>query len=287
MQNQGPLCPRASEPCTNPIVCRGILLRQVLAELVPDDIRDKCKERLEILFARSTTHQQAVQNLEAECNLPCRFWRTFAEKVSAVPATFDDVFAAVRDFMREATFSGPLAKTQPAKIFGRATTRDDLAAVLLEQGHAWDEGFAEELVDELDRSVDDIRKRWSLYDLGRWVMWSTFNKQGTRPFDGIKREAQFIRGVLGLPRRKDEEKTPLLLIEYTLENKTAHIPTVAEAYASDPWISYFRTAGDIGYAAGHGRTHARDHYDEMPGLPEVVHSPVTGAALTEKPELVR
>lgn len=274
-----------NQPCADPGACRASLLDVLGRSENPtaNGVWAGCRKTL---FQKSTTHQQAIANLENERNLSCHFWLAFTAMLEMVPEDFDSVFIAIREFMRKAILSGPPARTQPARVFGRATTREKLVAEMLVDGKAGTEDFAHDRISELDLPLDEIRTRWAFYPLGRWVTWATFNREGNRPFEGVKREASYIRGILGLPRSEDESTTPLLLIEYTLQGEIPHIPTVAEAYASQPWVSYFRPSGDLGYEAGYGYTHAREHYDMEPGRPEIVHKPVTGAALEHKPEEV-
>jgi hypothetical protein len=116
------------------------------------------------------------------------------------------------------------------------------------------------------------------------VMWSAFDKSGREPLDSLPKTASDVAAVLGLHPKVTGKR--LLLLYYSLPLQLdAYIPRVVEAYASDPWVYFFKPASAVDADAGHGRTYVwPSHASRYAGLPEVVHRPIKGSSLLNQLE---
>ena len=129
----------------------------------------------------------------------------------------------------------------------------------------------------LSKAQDVVAQRWRNYEMGRYLMWSTFDAATStaNPFEGISNTADAIAGLLGLDR--NERGRPLLLLTYTLPASVApRFPTVAEAYAGGVWPYFFRPASP---GAPYGMTMPWPEYQHEAPRPEVVHEVIRGAQL--------
>lgn len=273
----GAVCPNADE-------CRAD--RLFVLSKTEDPLRSTAMQRFATLKGPrgSAVLRQAVVNFDAERLLSCRFWRDMFIAVAAVDDNPPRIRDAIREYVRSVRFLGPKAKVVSSAVLGRATTREDLADYLVRAGYLPDDLSAMESIDEVMQvSLDETRAKWGSYELCRFVMWSTFDPRGGRPFESVGGNARKIRGRLGLDRAKKDR--PVLTLEYTLSSDaTAHLPTVAEAYASEPWIAYFRPLGSEEETQGFGLTQPSEEFENEAGVPEVVHAPVKGASLTSQPK---
>jgi len=247
-----------------------------------DDLRAEVIARLK-MHGIPTVLRQAFLNIYDEGLLSCRFWRGLLEKLARVPGDVGSLPDVIRQYMRSTRFQGPNAKVRPETVLGRVTTREELAGHFVRNAYFPDELAATLSIEEaLSIPVGEVRTKWATFELGRYVMWATFDPSGKRPFDDAGTDARRLRGRLGLNRR--ELNKPVFTLEYTLPpGQTAHLPTVAEAYASDPWLPSFRSVTPEQADEGFGLTHAIEEYADEPGLPEVVHAPVCGASLAFTP----
>jgi hypothetical protein len=268
--------------CPNSERCREI--RTFVLSKTEEPLQTEARERIAELKAGSGVLRQAVVNFDAEKLLSCRFWRNLFKMIAPVEKKASKVRDAVREYVRSVRFQGPKAKVSPSTVFGRVTTREDLKSYFVKNGYLPDDLSAMLNIDEVMKvPVDEGRAKWGSYELGKYVMWSTFDPAGGRPFDSAGKDAKKLRGRLGLDR--STRNPQVLVVEYTLPSDVdAYLPTVAEAYASDPWISYFRPLGEEEEKQGYGMTQPTEEYESEPGMPEVVHQPVRGNALAYPPE---
>ena len=273
----GAICPDADK-------CRATL--QSVLDACEAPLRDDAIRRLKRFKEASSLFRQAMVNFRAERMLACRFWRGFVEAVGGAREDPIDICRTIRAYMRSVRFGGPTAFVPDSAILGRATTRQELAAHFVRNRYFPTKLDAELSIDEVMRiPIDEGRRKWDRYALGQYVMWSTFRRTGGRPFEHT-RSAKMLRAILGLSRRA--KSRPMLILEYLLPaGHRAYLPTVAEAYAGDPWLPYFRPVDEDDEKGGHGLTQAWDEKAQHAGLPEVVHEPVQGRALEYPPEEIR
>ncbi len=114
-------------------------------------------------------------------------------------------------------------------------------------------------------------------------MWATFNPADMLgdPFAAMPMEADGIRARLGLSR--NEMGLDILLFVYALPPGIEPLfPTMADAYAGQPWTWYFRPSLP---GEAWGRTMTWE--GEEPSSPEVVHAPLTGAVLEDKIRIIK
>lgn len=286
MSNEQIYCARMPDgaACPNADTCRAD--RLFVLSVTEQPLRNDTYDRFETLKGPkgSAILRQAVVNFDAERMLSCRFWRDMFLAIAGVQNTPLRVRDAIRAYVRTLRFLGPTATAVTVStVLGRATTRDQLIEYFVARGYAPDDLSAELNIDEvMNVAIDEGRSKWEDYDLCRYVMWSTFDPDGGRPFESAGGDAKKLRGRLGLDRALKDQ--PLLILEYTLSTGvTAHLPTVAEAYASDPWITNFRPLGVEEEKQGFGLTQPTEEFENEVGMPEVVHAPVKGAALAHPP----
>ena len=194
-----------------------------------------------------------------------------------------DLQRTLTETFRRHTLTGrPAIVDLDLACLGRAVGKQRFLGFLRDQ-------FRLSTVDEAEQFVDDLlgrsmlvqpnREQLKLVWLGRKgrVMWATFDEPNPRqnPFVSLPSDADSIRARLGLdPNEKDD----LLLFVYGLPGGAdARFPTIADAYAGEPWLRYFRPAGATDPC---GRTMTWDTCADPP-LPEVVHEAVTGETLAE------
>lgn len=238
------------------------------------------------LSATTATCRQAVANFEAERLLPCRFWLAFIHCLEPAADRPGSLIERIRDHMRRWSLSGPGATIGKAEIFGRAVTREALAEVFVEQKKF---GTLESALRHISyaESLDlqELQRQWDDFDLGRYVMWATFEPQGGAPFGPWAASANQIRSILGLDRSMKDR--PLLLLEYKVVTTQPRVPTIVEAYSGINWLPHFRAAGTSEIAAGHGWTQVwEEDANQFSGRPEVVHKPIKASELSRKLRVV-
>lgn len=240
-------------------------------------------------FAKySSIHGQFLTNLEQERLISKTAWqdliRTILDSSPDPPRLRDAMVKTLRSHL----FCGPPAKCSPNTIFGRASTSEDLARSFMTQHHFGSLPNALTHIRYVKRrDLSALREKWRHFLLANFVMWSTFDPGGGRPFQGIRRSARFFRALFGLPA--SDPDSPLLLLEYALpDGIVARMPTVVEAYAGDQWLYHFRPAGRFEIEEGYGKTYVWDELARLgeAGRPEVVHKPITGHALASDLEEV-
>ena len=93
-------------------------------------------------------------------------------------------------------------------------------------------------------------------------------------------DARDIRAQLGLDLGLDQdERGDLLLFEYALpDGITARFPTIADAYAGDTWLWFFRPARR---GEPYGKTLPWPGCPNAP-CPELVHESIKGNTLTNR-----
>ena len=246
-------------------------LLDALATISTSD-RAQVEAKLQILRNHTGNSSQAVINLYLENRLLSGAWQALFSELLSV--SFDPVMIrrAITNSFRRYVLQGPALVPPHPAVFGRAVTPIEFCQQLVSLGHYNSLSTAQRNLRMLiGRPRGVLVRRWRNFDLGRYLMWSTFS--AGRPFDGLPDSAKVIRGLLGLKRRRGD----LLLLEYTFPpGVVPRFPTVAEAYAGDEWFYYFRPAleGDP-----HGKTMPWEEYQHETPRPEVVHEVIKGTQL--------
>jgi hypothetical protein len=243
-----------------------------------------------ILLSTTGPQRQFLLNFELECRLCQAAWTDIQNVIESGITDAAQLQKLLTNVFRNYLLRGATISSPVPKPLGRAVTKDVYIELLRDQF-----GFNTE--DELNQFLDDllgakatlasIRKRLRrrlLAKKGR-IMWATFDilpdgsLTGQNPFDKMDNHANGIRAQLGLISNKEEKRKDLLLFVYNLpDDIDAYFPTLAEAYAGDEWLWYFRPAVE---ADSYGRTMPWPDTEYL-SSPEVVHEPITGNNLVEK-----
>lgn len=257
---------------------------EVLSRCHDDEVRAAATTALHVL-EMMTSGSDVADNLRAEELLTCEFWGVLIRRFGKSGNDETTVCSTIREYIREVgTLKGPQASVKTATILGRVVTRQQLADVFAINRYFANPAEALKHIRSVEKKpLQYFQRAWGDYDLGRHVMWSTFNAGGGPPFEALPKNADQIRGRLGLDSR--DSGRPLLLLQYVLPGADARIATIAEAYAGDTWHRFFKTASEAQILIGYGMTHPWPSIGGT-GLPEVVHGPVKGRFLVVKPEVV-
>ena len=244
------------------------------------------RDRLQVLEQSTAIRKQAVKNLWFDTRPPASVWDAIIDAVVAAPNAPAYLEDAIRIAVRANLLCGPVVSYGSGTRFGRAVPFERLADEIYAPPPGSSRPARPYMARRWLRSVlkGDLslaRRLWRTRNLGRFVMWGTFEFGSADPFGPPPRRATDIRADLGLR----DEKGELVLLTYELPHTTdARFPTVAEAYASFFWPYHFSPAASdaacgmtLPWATG-GRGIPR---------PEVVHAPVSGAMLVRKPERAR
>jgi hypothetical protein len=216
---------------------------------------------------------QAACNLATESRLSSSAWAMVVDRVLGAGDDAYETQVALRDALRGFILRGP-SVALGTKICGRAVSTDRFCRMLSRLGYYSDLNTARVAVrNMLKRSPLQVAHWWRNFDLGRFLMWATFDTSfsALTPFTSA-RDPDEVRALLGLD--VNERGLPLLLIEYRLPTGTdAKIPTIADAYSADDWPYFFRPAPPD---SEHGLTLSWPSHSHERPHPEVVHGIVTG-----------
>ncbi|HEY6329217.1 MAG TPA: hypothetical protein VI756_07760 [Blastocatellia bacterium] len=146
--------------------------------------------------------------------------------------------------------------------------------------------FVDDLMDS-SATIDEIRENIEDKDLGRYLMWATFDLEvdgepsGRDPFYSIPPDAASIAARLGLSHSYKGQD--LFLLIYDLPGGTqAHYPTAAESYADNEWPFYFRPSRE---GDRFGSTMPWD--GGLKPCPELVHEVVKGTQISDRIRIAR
>jgi hypothetical protein len=244
-------------------------------ERLSADHRDRVNNVLRILGESAAIYYRAVCNVERESRLLPAAWE---ELLAALVVASDDSSSIRRTFidcLRRWTLNGPPLTLFTPKSFGRATTTEYFSRLLVEKGYFASVPAAKSSIRSLLMKPQEVvARRWQRFDLGKYLMWSTFSTGANQddPFDGMPSSADAIRGALGLD--PNERGQPLLLMVYALPSGVlARFPTVAEAFAGERW-NYFFTPAPVG--APYGMAMPWPECEDSAPRPEVVHEVILG-----------
>jgi hypothetical protein len=237
----------------------------------------RVRANLRRLSTRSAVAYQAVLNFHSETRFTQEGWTTtFAGLRDGSDP--DGCRQSVSRTFRVLTLRGPEVSLGLTCKLGRAVTLQRLCRLLCKLNYFATVSSARRAVrNMLSQPVTILTKRWKNYQLGIYLMWSTFNPDAAErsPFENMPNSAEGIRGLLGLDR--NESELPLILFEYILPRDTvARFPTLAEAYAGEEWPYFFRPA-PVG--APYGMTMPWPELEKSEPRPELVHAVLAGASL--------
>lgn len=113
--------------------------------------------------------------------------------------------------------------------------------------------------------------------LGNHLLWATFSADSAKrqPFPLAPQKATLTKtdvgGALGLPEAFVQKQGPLLALGYKLSKANRPTkPSIAHAYAGQPWNCYFRPRPNLEYGETHPWATCK-----IKGQPELVHELVT------------
>jgi hypothetical protein len=235
------------------------------------------REKLYRLSDFRATTFQAYGSLVSESRLPESAWDELLNILLSSSNNPVELQRAISDFCKRWTLAGDEMPTVKLKTLGRAITEKWLVAhtrkLLVGRPRI---NASREVRDLYTKPFSIVKARWSGRDLGRYLMWSTFDPKGENPFRRFPRSADSIRRVLGLDPNFSGD--PLLLLDYTLPSTAnPRFPTIADAYAGDEWSYFFTPAPE---SAPYGMTMAWPEYaSRTRPRPEVVHEVIKGVQM--------
>lgn len=256
----------------------------------------------DVLTTRSSTDQDLVKtklrllvhgpqlqahiNIWSESRLSDGIWNDLIDRLVQVVATASEIEGAIRSWCRTpCTLQGSPVTTFKTIVHGHATTVRQLADKFKSAGiYGTSKAARSDIRAVLGRPLPWVRQHWETRDLGKHLMWSTFDGGGHGPFDfkppPHDKKADYVRGALGLPY--DHVGKNILLLEYAIPSGIVpRIPTIADAYAGDALHYYFRPAPDN--ETLHGWTMPWNDPRAGPSRPEVVHTVISGQYLVHTP----
>lgn len=292
----------SSEPPLDPTSER-IPLETVLAELTAT-ARSAFKRRIRYpnLELVPSHFRHWIDNLYAESRLSRSTWTTLVDAILQLDdeISIAEVFAASVQVFRErlegAILTGPeaeiphhrcLGKVMPRLVLERyfrdrafevpSRNKDDLRYGFRQLGLGGGRKEAHRFLTALTKGeVFDVPEMLQHIPLHQHLMWSTFDEAGN-PFTSLPLNRRTLGCILGLLGGNVE----LVLLMYTLpDDRTPHVPTIAEAYAGGSWEVLFQPAHP---GATFGQTIPRPECGNELTRPEVVHRPVTLRDLNVRP----
>ncbi len=254
------------------------------------DQQQTLESQLELLSSETALTRQFVLNLHAECRLSSGSWSDVVTSICTADPNLDALVDAIKIAMRRHTLAGGSIPTPWPIHYGRVTAVDAFYDILIRAHKASSRLQAELVLSRLCRGpLDKVHKRLGRLKLGEFTFWATYHPHDAdgHPFALLAGNADDVRCRLGLDRQ-DRGKKDLLLFVYALPaGNEPRYPTVADAYAGDTWLYFFRPAPT-------GEQSGRTMPWEDPDAPclgeapcrEIVHAPTKGATLTEPPKIV-
>jgi hypothetical protein len=258
-------------------------------ETLPADRQGLLQKRLDVLSSGTVPTRQFVINLWAESRLSEQALGEMSDALLTSSPELAELVRAARGVMQQHTLEGgPISCAWPS-LYGRVDSLERFYDRLVAAKLARSRRQADLIVSRLCSSpVTASRQRLRSLSFGSYVLWATFHPTDVagHPFDALSGDADYIRCRLGLDPM--EQGKDVVLMVYALPTGTEPLfPTVADGYAGDPWLHYFRPAGPHEQA---GTTMPWEWPDTpCPGAApcrEVVHGPVTGEQLAEPPRMV-
>jgi len=169
-----------------------------------------------VLHRRGAIPQQMLRNLFLESNLGREDWRVLVDRLLSVDPDPPALESQIRDFCRERLLIGPQAVINEDTRYGWVREAESFLMFLVILGQSSDIDEAHfNLTLIVDRSVDDLSEAHRRLPLGHYVMWSTFDPDGKRPFDFCASSIYPLLSSLGLGW--GIHRNEFLLFEYKLD----------------------------------------------------------------------
>lgn len=226
------------------------------------------EKRLTDLIPESSIMRQMVNNLYSEIRFKEFDCKELAENLLNSPSGNEKTELIIRDFCRaNRCLKGDEAMLPSDSILGRIVSFERFCELMVE---SWDHLDIDEAKEYLRRIImnlppDQLPDEWKNTEIGKHIMWSTFDENGGLPFGNPRPDVAFILCSLGLAI----ERGPFILFEYKLPiGIKPHVPTFCDAYAGDFWTAFFRTSPP---GSSWGYTMPTEIDEEQKPLPEVVH----------------
>ena len=242
-----------------------------------EEDRKTIKTRINSIRHDSPIMLQMVQNLCLEDHFKENDWKELADNLLHSLSGNDKTEHIIRDFCRNnRILKGEEAKINSERILGRVISFKRFCNLLVELGYHVTIEEAEVYMRSLmSKPISELPDEWKERKIGRFLMWSTFNKRGRMPFGNPRPKAAIIVCTLGLPLL---EGPYILLIYQLVDEPIPRVPTFCDAYAGNFWSKYFRTSSP---GAEYGLTMPTDTCPDQKPRPEVVHEVIKGEKLVE------
>jgi len=240
---------------------------------------EPCADKLD----ENGAQRQFVFNFDAEPRLPEAAWQSIKQAIMDGSLDAPSLQRALTLACRAHTLAGdPLPPPKPSPL-GRAVTEERFVEILRDQyAFSTDDQKEQFMLDLLRPNATPASNRAQLRNKflapENRVMWAAFDGKhpGNDPFAQMSNDARSIRAQLGLDQ---DERGDLLLFEYALpDGITARFPTIADAYAGDTWLWFFRPARR---GEPYGKTLPWPGCPNAP-CPELVHESIKGNTLTNR-----
>jgi len=237
--------------------------------------------QLEDLAQESSIAEQMRDNLFAETRLRRDDWQALVTALLGTRTGRRRMQRVIRDFCRDnRQLKGGSASLLPGVVLGRAVGHERFCRMLVSLGYHADIDEAKAALRSiLGLPRSKIPRFWQGRDMGRCVMWATFDQLEIQdPFGLPPPRSDIIICSLGMR----PVRGPVLLLQYRLPGRMKpKIPTFCDAYAGTSWPRYFQPAGP---GASWGETVPTDPCPMRARRPEVVHSVIQLRALVKPME---
>lgn len=215
-------------------------------------------------------------------------WEDLCAKLENAAEDPREIRGAVADWARRPghALAGPVCNLPEDCMYANCVPYRRFYQFLKDKGIWHTVRRAKNRVDEiLKKDLDEQKAKLSTVPLKDHQMWATFDRDDPthNPLRGLPNSVRGIRACLGLSQAR--KRDPLVILRYRLPSGVEpRFPTVATACAASPWGEYWAPA-DPGEP--HGWTQPWPEHPHAHRCPEVVHEPVTGAALALKMKMVK
>jgi hypothetical protein len=250
------------------------------------------RKRMDMLVGHSKSSTRAVANLWRDARPTATAWKIVVRATLGARVDAAAIRRALQTGIQAAFARGLLSPraTIPSQdaVLGRVIDEQDYihrrfvakSTTMPGSRAAQTALFRRLFAMTLDEQLDYLERS----PLGGYKMWSTFDVRGRSPFHGIPLDPNQLRAAFGLDEAIDPAIDVLLTFAYTLPmGLVPRIPTVFDAYAAEPWPSYFLPSRP---PKKHGTTEPWKGMGLRP-RPEVVHATIYGNCIKERVNRVK